>query len=197
MSDEQGIPEEGQAAQTHDWERDYKALQAEYTRSQQALKDEQAAWENEQAVLQRMAEKFPHLLTEDDEEPEEDYEADDPVAPIRSKLEQFEAWQQQVETERGAERFNRDLKAELGDETVPSKVTDWIKDRTAALGNNPDALKQAVAEYREFAGEIRGPQRRDVPTPPPAGKSGEQKRDPRDREARRARMAAAIEAGQQ
>jgi hypothetical protein len=199
MSVEDGIPEQGQAPQTHDWEKDYKALQAEYTRSQQALKDHEGTWEDEQALLGRIAEKYPHLMAEEDEEtPEPDYEQeDDPVAPLRSDMQEFKTWQQQVEAERAEARFSNDLRNELGDSTVPDKATDWIKARTAALGNNPKALKQAVEEYQSIADELRGPARKSAPTPPPAGKAGEQKRDPRNREQRRALMAASIEANNQ
>lgn len=204
MSVEDGIPETGQAApETHDWERDYKALQAEYTRSQQALRDADV-WDDEQAVLARLAEKHPHLMVEDEDDDTEfpDVDEDDPVAPLNSRLDRFEQWQQQVENERGQARFAKDLKTELGDEPLPKKANDWIQNRTAALGNNPKALKQAVEEYREIAGEIRGPVRKPTPTPPQPGKAAEvdynASKDPNARRtARRARIAAQVEAGMQ
>lgn len=180
-----------------DWQSRYQSLQPEYTRTTQALKDHESVWEDEQALLVRIAEKFPHLLEEEETPQYEEDDEDDPVAPLRTEMEQFKAWQQQVENDRGAERFAKDLKAELGDQPVPARVTDWIKDRTASLGNNPAALKKAVEEYREFADELRGPTRRTSPTPPQPGKAGEPKRDPRNREQRRAAMAAAIEAANQ
>jgi hypothetical protein len=198
MSVEDGIPEGGQANQTHDWERDYKALQAEYTRSQQALKEQEGLWEDDEALSTRLREARPQWFEDEEEEtPEPEYEEDDPVAPTRSKVEQLEQWQAQVEAERAEARFTRDLNAELGEQKVPEKATDWIKARTASLGNNAKALKQAVEEYRAIEEELRGPTRKPTPTPPQPGTAGEQKRDPRDREARRARMAAALAAEDQ
>jgi hypothetical protein len=198
MSVEDGIPEAGQATPTHDWERDYKALQAEYTRSQQALKEQEGLWEDDEALASRLREARPQWFEDEEEEtPEPEYEEDDPVAPTRSKVEQLEQWQAAVEAERAEARFTRDLNAELGEQKVPEKATDWIKARTASLGNNAKALKQAVEEYRAIEEELRGPTRKPTPTPPQAGTAGEQKRDPRDREARRARMAAALAAQDQ
>lgn len=194
----------GPGADTTDWRTRYESLQPEYTRTTQALKDEQSVWEDEQAALGRLAEKFPHLFETEDEDTDlpEEGDEDDPVAPLNSRLDKFEQWQQQVENERGNARFKNDLQAELGDETLPKKANDWIKDRTAALGNNPKALKQAVEEYREIVGEIRGPSRKPTPTPPQPGKAAEQdynaSKDPNARRtARRARIAAQVEAGMQ
>jgi hypothetical protein len=116
------------------------------------------------------------------------------AAPLEGRA--VRAWQQQVESERAEARFNHDLKTELGETKVPEKATDWIKSRTAALGNNPKALKQAVEEFRAIEEELRGPTRKPTPHPPSQATAGEQKTDPRDRNAR-ARMAAAIEAANQ
>lgn len=204
MSVEDGIPEGGQAIEpTHDWERDYKALQAAYTQSQQSLKE----WEDEQTALTRFAEKYPHLIAEGEEEtPEEFFEpdpAEDPrIAQLQARIAALEPWQQQVETERGEARFQRDLKTELGETSVPKQAADWIRSRTAVLGDNSQALKQAVQEFTALADELRGPVRKAPPTPPQPGKAAELDRnaskDPNARRlARRAQIAAQIEAGLQ
>lgn len=172
-----------------DWHARYQSLQPEYTRTTQALKDRESAWEDDTAVLSRLQELRPDLFEdEDDDTPADDY--DDPVAPIRSELDEFKKWQMQVENERGEERFSRDLKAELGDDTVPGKVVDWIKDRTRALGNEPKALKQAVEEYREFSKELTGQHLESVTkskrttSTPPTGKAGTEVPNLDDRAAR-------------
>jgi hypothetical protein len=161
MSVEDGIPEEGQAtpdSTPHDWEKDYKALQAEYTRSQQALKE----WEDEETALRRFAEKFPHRMADEDEEETEDDEdfVEDPtvaeLAALKRELAETRAWRQDVENERGERRFNTDLANELGDRQVNDRVKTWIKDRTFALGNNPDALKKAVQEWSDLERELKG-----------------------------------------
>jgi hypothetical protein len=53
-----------------DWQKRYTDTQAEYTRQQQALKDAESVWEDEQALLSRIGEKYPHLIA--DEETDED-----------------------------------------------------------------------------------------------------------------------------
>jgi hypothetical protein len=192
-----GAPEATQTPEpTVDYEKRWKDTHANWN----TLNEQMSRFKQDpNAVIEFIRETHPDLLADTDEEDDEpDYDdPDDRIAPLSQKLGQFEQWQQQVEAERAEQRFNRDLKTELGDETVPAKVNDWIKSRTATLGNTPQALKQAVEEYREFAGEIRGPTRKPAPTPPAPGTAGEAKRDPRSREQRRARMAASIEAARQ
>jgi hypothetical protein len=52
-----------------DWQKRYTDTQAEYTKNQQALADERKVWEDEQALLARVQEKFPHLLAEGKRKP--------------------------------------------------------------------------------------------------------------------------------
>src|SRR4051812_9356556 len=55
MSVEDGIPEEGQAtpeAPQHDWEKDYKALQATYTQDRQRLKELERYEQDSNAYLE-------------------------------------------------------------------------------------------------------------------------------------------------
>jgi hypothetical protein len=56
-----------------DWQKRFTDTQAEYTRSQQALKDAQSVWEDEQALISRIGEKFPHLIADDETDDEDDY----------------------------------------------------------------------------------------------------------------------------
>lgn len=199
MSVEDGIPETGQATPepTHDWERDYKALQAEYTRSQQDLK----AWEDEQTAVQRFAEKFPHLMAQDDEEDtEEPYEPDTPVNDPRvdqheKQIQQFAQWQAE-------QQYAADLKQVAGDHELSAHAKRTIKSWTAEGGNNRAALEASVKEWLELEESLRGPQRKSAPTPPQPGKAAEVDRnaskDPAARRAaRRAQIAAQLEAGQQ
>lgn len=142
-------------ADTTNWQQRYESLQPEYTRTTQALKDAESVWEDEQALLQRIAEKHPHLLAEEEEETEDDPTFEETVDDPRFKeLEALKQWQAQVESERGEARFQADLKTELGDQPVPKAATDWIKARTHALGNNPTALKKAVEEFTSLSEEL-------------------------------------------
>lgn len=200
MSVEDGIPEGGQATPepAHDWEKDYKALQAEYTRSQQDLK----AWEDEQTAVQRFAEKFPHLMAQDDEETiqEPEYEPDEPTRDprydeIAPTVQQLVAWQ-------ADQQYRSDLKEVAGDRELSDKARRTIKSWTAEGGNNRQALESAVNEWFELEESLRGPQRKSAPTPPQPGKAAEVDRnaskDPEERRrARRARIAAQVEAGMQ
>lgn len=193
MSENEATPPEGNSAdlthETVDYQKRFTDTQAAYTKSQQELAEERRLWDDDEALAARLREKHPDWFEAEEETGYEDTD-DEPATP-EPKPDPRIDWLTAREAER---QYDADLKEALGDETIPAKAGEWIKDRTAALGNNKKALAQAVEEFREFTGEIRGPQRRDAPTPPQAGKAGEPKYDPRDRNARRARMAASIEA---
>lgn len=142
-----------------DWEQRFKDTQAAYTKSQQELATERAAWEDEQALLTRLAEKHPHLLI-DEEEPETDPEpptADPQIAQLTKQQQEFQAWQQQVEADRAQERFTKDLAAEAGDREIAAEARDWIYQRTIAGGNNRDALTNATKAWFEFEDRLRTP----------------------------------------
>lgn len=188
-------------ADTTDWRQRYESLQPEYTRTTQALKDAESIWEDEQAALARFAEKFPHLIAaEDDDTPEPDYEPDEPVRDprfdeIAPTVQQLVAWQ-------ADQQYSRDLSEIVGDRELSEKAKRTIKSWTTEGGNNREALEGAVKEWFELEDQIRGPQRKQSPTPPQPGKAAELDRnaskDPAERRAaRRARIAAAFEAGQQ
>jgi hypothetical protein len=178
-----------------DWQARYQSLQPEYTRATQALKDHESLWEDEQTALARLAEKFPHLFEDESEEEPETPEPDQPQQDPRID------WLAERETRR---QLDEDLAAAVGDrEVIGKQAKDWIEARSRAIAlaaNKPwnkTTLKQAVDEYFEFVDDVRGPQRKPAPTPPQPGKAGERKYDPRNREERRARMAAALTAQQQ
>lgn len=178
-------------ADTHEipWQKRYEDLRPEFDRTKQEL----AAWEDEQTALAKLAEKFPHLFEDGEEDtdiPDDDDYVDPRVAELEQRLARLEPWQQDVESERAERRFQRDLKNELGDETVPERAVDWIKSRTTVLGNNPDALKKAVGEYREFTRELTGAhldqvtKSKKTTSAPPTGKAGTQVPNLDDRQAR-------------
>lgn len=151
MSDEASL-DEGQApapeATQHDWEKDYKELQAEYTRSQQALKDEQAAWADEQALLARIQEKHPHLIA--DGEDDLDDEDDDEIEPERAepkpdpRVDNLVQWQAE-------QQFERDLTKFIAGRELTDKGRKVIEALTQQGGNNPKALEAAVNEWFEIS----------------------------------------------
>jgi hypothetical protein len=160
VSVEDGIPETGQATEApHDWEKDYKALQAEYTRSQQALKDEQAAWDDEQALLARIAEKHPNMIAAE-EEPEPEIEYDEDEAPLTRA--EFTKWQAEQKAEReqqeSSRQFNADLERFVGERELSPQGQAWINEQ-ARQGKvkGPDDLEKAVQSYFEWEDGLRGP----------------------------------------
>jgi hypothetical protein len=162
-----------------DWQKRYTDTQAEYTRNQQALADERKVWEDEQALLARVQEKFPHLLEEGEEETEdetdfEDTEADPQEFATRKELDEFKAWKQQIDQERGESLYKQHLAEELGDREIPEKAQAWIKDRTISLGAHRNALKQAVEEFDAISAEL-GSKKKSRPKAPhvtPGGQPG-------------------------
>ncbi len=143
-----------EAADT-DWQKRYSDLQPEYTRATQALKDEQSVWEDEQAALARLAEKFPHLFEDEtDDTEDDDVFEDEPAAPVQDPRVDFLAAK---EAER---QFEADFKQFNGDREVTGKGREWIEARSRHIADStgkkwgPDTLKMAVDEYHEHVNEI-------------------------------------------
>jgi hypothetical protein len=148
-----------EASESVDWEQRYKDTHSNWN----TLNERMSRFEKDpNALIEFIQEKHPDLLAEEDEEEEtedEDFDVSpDPtaaeLAELRKQVAEQQQWRQEIENDRGEQRFTRDLQTELGDREVNDRVKSWIKDRTYALGNNPKALKQAVEEWAEIAGEL-------------------------------------------
>jgi hypothetical protein len=199
------LPAEGGAPQDNgqpevDWQKRYTDTHAEYNRLNERFSSFQ---KDPEALVEFIREHHPDMLHEN-EEPEEEseyepeYEGEDPrIAQLAQQTQQFQQWQQQVEADRAQARFTAHLDEIRGDREVNQIGRDWILQKAIELGDNKTALKKAAEQWFEFEDSIRGPVRQEKPTKPQAGKAGEPAYDPRDRNARRARMAAAIEAANQ
>jgi hypothetical protein len=99
MSVEDGIPEGGQATPpepTHDWEKDYKELQATYTQSQQRLKDLER-YEQDPTAFLDLGKKQGWIEID---EPAPDPTIDPRLAQTQQELAEMREWRQQVEAER-------------------------------------------------------------------------------------------------
>ena len=164
-----------------DWQKRYTDTQAEYTRNQQALADERRVWEDEQALLARVQEKFPHLLAEEDDTEDEDgfedEQDDDEIARLRAESKQLREWQQAVEAERRAGAFNRDLNDALDGQEVSKEVRDWIYARTIALGDGQKNLKKAVEEFNAIAEGFQPKKKPRAPHVPKTGSAGGGQKD--------------------
>jgi hypothetical protein len=184
------------------WDSYVQHTKAEKAELKQQLEQANGVWEDEQAALARFREKFPHLVQDEEPAPETpDYEEDDPIAPLRSDLDELKEWKQQRDAERAQATFDREVVEEAGERSLSRQAKDWILQETVRLGNGRENLAKATKAWLEFEDELRGPQRKPAPTPPQPGKAAEvdpnASKDPEQRRrARRAQMAAQIEAMQ-
>jgi hypothetical protein len=181
MSVEDGIPEPGQAAPAappaHDWEKDYKELQATYTQSQQRLKDLERYESDPQAYYELGAKHGVQFEFEEPAAAEPEPGVDPRVAQLEQQNAELMTWREQVEADRQAQRVAE------GEQQFQSDLDGWAKqeglqlskwDRMAILQATlaaeepgPDAAKAA---FDAFAEDARSNQPRPrVPTPPSGG----------------------------
>lgn len=156
MSDEQGTPITGDspatdAAQDTNWEQRFKDTQAAYTQSQQALKEAQSAWDDEDAVLARIAEKHPHLIAEDEPEEETDDDgfvpADQDIPPHDPRLDQILPVIDTFQADLADRAYQKDLQGFVGERELPEKGQQFVRALCAQLGDNAKALETAVNEW--------------------------------------------------
>lgn len=190
-----------------DWQKRYSDLQPEYTRATQALKDHESIWEDEQALLGRIAEKFPHLMADPEEDTPYDDEDDEPTPsrepapdPRVDRLLAIEAQRQ----------YDADLKKFAGDRELDDDGREWVEARSRHLADKtgkpwgPDHLQKAVDDYFghiEKAAQAhlaRVADSKNAPRTPPSGKAGAKVPnldDRREREAYMRQRAAELDAG--
>lgn len=157
-TEEPEAPETGTEADTTDWKDRYDHLQPEYTRTTQQLKDEQKVWEDEQAVLARIQEKFPHLIADDTDETEEveddAYDDDDPrfaeLAELKKKSATYDEWIANQVAKEDRAMFDTDLATEAGERELSAKAKKAIWNETLELGGGRENLKKALASWIEY-----------------------------------------------
>lgn len=161
MSVEDGIPEEGQATEaTQDWEKDYKALQAEYTRNQQTLKSFES---DPNALISFIQEKHPDLLVGDDEEEETEepfVDPDEDEQPLTKA--EWKAWQaeqaQQSRATAAQTQFETDFTKFVGDRELSPQGNAAVRfAATKGEIKGPDDLKKAVDDWFTYEDDLRGP----------------------------------------
>jgi hypothetical protein len=195
MSVEDGIPEEGQAPQPHDWERTTRPSRPSTPAPSSPSKNTRGCGKTTKPSPpgyvrrglsgSRRTRKKPRNRTT-----KRTIRSRPPPDP-RVRL----AAAREAET---PVRFDHDLQTELGETKVPKKANDWIKSgpHRGARQQPKKALKQAVEEFRaieESAAPFESPPR----SPPSPAKPGTRRPTRATANARRARMAAAIEAANQ
>lgn len=183
------------------WQKRYEDLRPEFDRTTQRLRDAESVWNDEQAVLTRLAERFPHLLVDEDDDttPEPEYELND-APPRDPRFDEIAPTVQQLAAWQADQVYAADLKDVAGDRELSAMAKRTIKHLTNEGGNNRQALEKAVKDWIEYEDAQKPAERKPAPTPAPAGKAAEQdynaSKDPEERRrARRARIAAQVEAG--
>jgi hypothetical protein len=180
MSVEDGIPDQGQAAPAppaHDWEKDYKELQATYTQSQQRLKDLERYEQDPQAYYELGAK---HGVQFEFEEPAQEMPepgVDPRVAQLEQQIAEQQAWREQVEADRQAQRvaegeqqFQADLDGWATQEGLQLSKWDRMAILQATLAAEEPGPDAAKAAFDAFAEDARSNQARPrVPTPPTGG----------------------------
>lgn len=174
MSDEQVTPDIGNSAEQNaqeNWEQRAKEQQAGFTKSQQELAAERAIWDDEQAAWQKFSEKFPHLITDDEEETEEAYEPDEEDRPLtKAEFEEYKREQAQVAQQQTAQQqFETDFKAFVNDRELSPQGERAIRSTPGIKG--PDDLKKAVDEVFAHEDSLKGKPRPRVPHVPANGQA--------------------------
>lgn len=141
------------------WQKRYEDLRPEFDRTTAALKDEQSVWNDEQAVLARIAEKYPHLMADEapddaDDEDELDIDDDDPrfqkLTELEKKAAAHDQWIAEQAQKDATAQFNTDLTSEAGDRTLSRQAKEWIFNETIKLGDGRENLKKALSAWVEF-----------------------------------------------
>jgi len=166
MSDEDATLTENSAEQEN-YEQRFKDTQSAFTRSQQELAQERASWEDEATALARLAEKFPHLFEDEDEDTYEDDVAisDVPeprdsmtaaeIAALKKQTAELQAWQQAQVATQGQARFESDLAEVAGERTISKQGKDWIGLQVSRGTNDRAALEAATKEWFDYEDGVR------------------------------------------
>lgn len=151
-------PDTEAAAETN-YEQRFKDTQAAFTKSQQALKDMESVWEDEDALVARIAEKFPHLVTEPEADTDDSSDFVPGMAPPEEPDPRLEALDKRAAALEAAEaerQYQADLNKLLGDREVDQTGRKFIRAACALGGDNYKALESAVSEFLGLVGESSG-----------------------------------------
>lgn len=154
-----------------DWQKRYTDTQSEFTKKSQALKDAESVWEDEQALLARIQDKFPHLIAEEEEETVEpddssEYEPE-PEYMTKAEYDKREEEKQAAQAARDAQaQFEQDYKKFIGDREL-----DQYGDAALRAGSykGPEELEQAITAYFEHMDSLGGSKRKRKTTASPQG----------------------------
>lgn len=122
------------------WQKRYEDLRPEFDRTTQELAAERAAWDDEQTLLARLAEKHPHLLVDDEPEEEPTYQEPAAEPTPDPRIDAHDQWI-------ALQNYERDLTRFVGDRELSDDGREFIEALNLKTGNNAKALEAAVDRW--------------------------------------------------
>lgn len=179
MTDEEATLNEDSAetgtTEEVDYQKRYTDTQSAYTKAQQALREQESVWEDEQRLLARIGEKFPHLLA-DEEDADEDVDEDDDESPDFMTKSEFKAWQDEqtakADQQARNQQYETDIKKFVGEREL-SKFGRNAIDAMALRGEikTPEQLEAAVQEWFAYEDSRATAPKKKAPHVLPGGKA--------------------------
>jgi hypothetical protein len=140
----EGIDQQQQQAPQADWERDYKELQREFTRTRQQMTDP----EYQAQVAQEWLSANGYALPESDPEPNEFV---DPTDALRQELEELKQWRQEQQQQQhiaALEDYSERRMDELGIQSESAR--NWVASRAFVMNPKADGSIDFESALQEF-----------------------------------------------
>lgn len=158
------------------WQKRYEDLRPEFDRTTQALKEQESVWNDEDALLAAIGEKYPHLLTDDDEAEEAAEFVAEPAPeqapPHDPRLDKLLPVIDSLQSDFTDRAYQKDLAEFVGDRELTGKGQKFVRALCAQNGYTHKALEGAVNEWFELFPEEEKPKRK-APVVLPGGKTVE------------------------
>lgn len=128
---------------------DLGALKRAYEREKERRRKESSIWDDEDALHERLRDKFPHWFEEtvDEDDDVDDVEDEAPAQDPRV------AWLHERETQRA---INEDLNEAIGEREVEREDREWIiaRARTNPKGFNKKSIEAAAKEWFTYEDRV-------------------------------------------
>lgn len=138
-----------------DWRKRYEDLQPDYTRKSQRLSEVERLLQGEdEDTFRTLMSQYGYEVADDgtiepDTDDTPDLEPYDEAPVADPRVDQLLEFQSRIEQAMGQQRFTEDLNKTLSGREVDEIGQEWIRNRTAATGDNPAALEKAVNAWFE------------------------------------------------
>lgn len=167
-------PQAPQAAEN--WEQRFKDNQTAFHESQQKLKAEQAIWDDEDALLERLGERYPDWLMGDDSDTTEDSTTtqESPAPAHDPRVDAALATLEGLQADKAERDYQNDLSTILAGRKVGDGGEEFIRAMTERGGDTRKALEGAVEKwFGLFPAEEKAPEKKRVSHVIAAGKMTE------------------------